>query len=124
MKAIVSAMGPDVTAPIDQRFGRASHLVVVDTETGEWQAHPNPGATLDQGAGIEAARYAAEHGADAVITGMTGPNAFKTLAAAGIAVYSIAGGCVSEAIERFRTGSLDEVTEPSVDAHAGLRGNP
>ena len=97
MKLLVSAIGPDVTAPVDPRFGRAPSFVLVDAETGEWSAHANPGAGAGQGAGIEAARFAIELGAQAVLTGATGPNAFRTLSAANVTVYPVGGGRVADA---------------------------
>ena len=120
MKLLVSAIGPDVTASLDPRFGRAPSFVLVDADTGEWSAHVNPGAGAGQGAGIDAARFAIELGARAVLTGATGPNAFRTLSAANVAVYSVGGGLVAEAVEQWKTGTLTPVTSANGPAHSGL----
>ena len=120
MKLLVSATGPDVTAPMDPRFGRAPSFVLIDAETGEWSAYVNPGAGAGQGAGIDAARFAIELGAQAVLTGATGPNAYRTLSAANVTVYAVEGGLVADAVEQWKAGALrgaDAATGPS---HGGL----
>jgi predicted Fe-Mo cluster-binding NifX family protein len=63
---------------------------------------------------------AAQRGAEAVLTGSVGPNAFDTLAGAGVAVYTNFTGTVREALERFRTETLEPVRKPSVRSKAGL----
>jgi predicted Fe-Mo cluster-binding NifX family protein len=120
MRLLVSAQGPDLTAPLDPRFGRAPSFVLVDAETGAWTAHVNPAAGAGQGAGIEAARYAADIGAQAVLTGAAGPNAYRTLKAAGVALYLVDGGTVADAVARWNAGTLQEATEATAPAHSGL----
>ena len=122
VKVLISAQGPDINALLDPRFGRAAHFVVVDNESGEWIAYPNPGAGSGHGAGIEAARFAVDQGTQAVITGAAGPNAFRTLDAAGVKVYTIDGGTVAAVLDAWRRGELQEVGGPTAQAHAGLGG--
>ena len=124
MKVLVSARGPDMTAPVEPRFGRAPSFVLVNADTGEWSAYVNPGAGLGQGAGIEAARLAAEVGAQVVITGATGPNAFKILAAAGIAVYLVDGGRVADAVDNWKAGKLTQAETATEPAHPGVGAGP
>jgi len=120
VKILISAQGPDIDALLDPRFGRAAHFVVVDGDSGEWIAYPNPGAASGHGAGIEAARFAVEKGVQAVITGAAGPNAFRTLAAAGVKVYTIDGGTVGAVLDAWRRGDVTEVAEATAPAHAGM----
>ncbi len=120
MKILVSAQGPDISSPVDPRFGRAPSLVLVDSRTGEWSAYVNPGTAMGHGAGIEAGRLASEIGAEVVLTGAAGPNAFRTLEAAGIAVYAVEGGTVASAVDRYKQGTLRSVVEATGPAHAGL----
>jgi len=120
MKALISAQAPDIAAPLDPRFGRAAHFVVVDAETGEWQAHANPAAMAGHGAGIEAARFAVDQGVEAVITGATGPNAFRTLEAAGVLVFQAPAGTVADALEAWRGNELPAAGQPTAPAHAGM----
>lgn len=119
MKAVVSSLGPTLDDRVDERFGRALHFIVVDTETGTFEAvdnSANRGAL--QGAGIASAELVAERGAEAVITGHLGPKAFGALRAAGVRGYNGAGMTVAEAIEALKHGSLAELTEAG-EAHSG-----
>jgi len=119
VKVLVSAQAPDIGAPVDPRFGRAPYFVIVDLERDEWVALSNTAATAGQGAGIDAARYAVEQGVEAVLTGAAGPNAFRTLDAAGLAVYAVASGSVEDAIGAFRRSALPRFNDASVPAHHG-----
>jgi predicted Fe-Mo cluster-binding NifX family protein len=79
MKIILSTAAPEISSPIDPRFGRGAFLLVVDTETGSAQVHPNPSANASGGAGIQAAQFTAGQQVQAVISGDFGPNAFEAL---------------------------------------------
>lgn len=118
MRVLVSSAGSDERSPVDPRFGRASHFLIFDSSDGGWEAHPNPAADLAHGAGIEAARFAIEHGVEAVITGHAGPNAFKTLSAASIHVFTVSDGLVCDALEKLKADALPKATEASASAPA------
>ncbi len=119
MKVVVSATDQSIDAPMDQRFGRAPWFVLVDTETGEWSAHANAAVESGHGAGIEASRTVAGLGAEAIITGDVGPNAHRTLQAAGIVIYSARGATVREAVRVLGEGTLPQLTGPSAPGHSG-----
>lgn len=80
MKLAITATGPDLTADVDPRFGRASYILVVDSDTLEVDVIDNA-ANKDafKGAGIQAAAAVSDKGAEILLTGFCGPNAFKTL---------------------------------------------
>jgi predicted Fe-Mo cluster-binding NifX family protein len=120
MKIAVSSTGPDLDAQVDPRFGRAQYLLVVDTDTLEFEALQNPNVAAGGGAGIQTAQMIAAKGAQAVLTGNCGPNAFQTLSAAGIAVHVGATGTVREVVERFKRGEFQATAGPSVPGHFGL----
>jgi len=124
MKVVVSATDKSIDAPMDQRFGRAPWFVLVDSETGEWSAHANAAVESGHGAGIEASRAVAGLGAEAIITGDVGPNAHRTLDAAGIPVYSARGATVREAVTALGGGSLQQLLGPSTAGHSGGGGAP
>lgn len=118
MKIAVSANGRTLDAQVDPRFGRAAFFVLVDTDTGTFEAHDNAqNLNAVQGAGIQAARKVAELGAGAVLTGHVGPKAYAALHAAGVKVYTDAGGTVREAVERYKAGRLVETREATVEGH-------
>ncbi len=122
MKIIVTATAPELAAPVNPRFGRADYFVVVDSETMEWQAHANAGVDAAGGAGAQAAQFAAQQGAHAVISGDFGPNAYVALAAAEIKMYLLGPSkTVAEAVANFKAGRLEAVQAPTGAGHHGGR---
>ena len=110
MKIIVTVSTPNVKSELDPRFGRGAYFLVVDTDTLEWQAHPNPGVNTPGGAGIQAAQFVTGQKADAVISGDFGPHAIDALHAAGVPMY-LFGSCrtVRDVIVQFKAGQLEQV---------------
>lgn len=118
MKLAISARGPTLDSEVDPRFGRAEHFIFVDTDSGAFEAVANDqdlGAAV--GAGIQAAKCVADRGAEAVLTGHCGPNAFRTLQTAGIAVCIGAEGTVKAAVDAFVNGSLVPAKGADVEGH-------
>jgi len=74
MKIVVTANGADLDAPASPVFGRCPIYVFVDTETMQFEAVGNPAVAAGGGAGIQAAQFVIEQGAQAVVTGNAGPN--------------------------------------------------
>ncbi len=118
MKVLITAQGPDLKSPVDTRFGRAQYFIVYDTETGQITAHSNQeNQNAMQGAGIQAGRRVSGLGAKALITGHVGPNAYSTLQAGNITVYTIESGTVEEAINAFKNGTLTQADQANVQGH-------
>jgi len=123
MKLVITATTPDMEASVDPRFGRAAYFIVVDSETMRWQAHQNAGVNAAGGAGAQAAQFAAQQGAQAIISGDFGPNAYVALAAAGIQMYLLGQSkTVSEAVANFTAGKLAQVNAPTGAGRHGGRG--
>jgi len=118
MKIAITAQGKELSSEIDQRFGRAKWLIVVDTETGDFQAHDNAvNLNAVQGAGIQTGQNIANLDADVLITGNVGPNAFKTLTAADVKIFLAQKQTVQKAIDSFKAGELKEVGQANVEGH-------
>ena len=118
MKIAITAQGKELSSEIDLRFGRAKWLIVVDTESGDFQAHDNAvNLNAAQGAGIQTGQNIANLGVEAVITGNVGPNAFKTLNAVNIKIFLAEKQTTQEAIDSFKTGELKEVDQANVEGH-------
>ena len=118
MKVAVTSQGQELSSEIDPRFGRARWLVVVDTETGKSEVRDNTvNLNAAQGAGIQTGQNVANLGVDAVITGNIGPNAFRTLSAAGVRTLLAKKQTVAEAIDVFKAGGLKEVDQANVEGH-------
>jgi predicted Fe-Mo cluster-binding NifX family protein len=118
MKIAVTSSGEALNSPIDLRFGRARYFVVVDTDSGEHTVVDNEiGADAMQGAGIQAAESVSREGVEVLITGHCGPNAFRTLKAAGIEVVVGASGSVQDAVDSYEKGTLKAADRPDVEGH-------
>jgi len=117
VKITISSQGKTLDSAVDPRFGRAAQFILYDTEAGSYEVISNTQNSA-QGAGIKAAETISQAGAQVLITGHCGPNAFNTLKAAGIAVVVGADGCtVGQAIERYRSGRLTASGSPDVAGH-------
>jgi len=118
MKIILTASSPSIDSNVDARFGRGAYLIIVDPDTLEWQAYPNPGVGASGGAGTLAAQFAANQHVSTVVSGDFGPNAYNALQAAGIAMYLFgASTTIQEAIEQFKAGRLERVGAPTSPGH-------
>jgi predicted Fe-Mo cluster-binding NifX family protein len=122
MKIVVSSQGETLDAPASPVFGRCPTFVFVDSETMATEAVPNPAMSQGGGAGIQAAQFVVNRGAETVLTGNLGPNAFDVLRAAGVPGYLVGEGTVGQAVEAFQAGRLQPMAGANVAAHAGMGG--
>ncbi|SEM04516.1 Predicted Fe-Mo cluster-binding protein, NifX family [Syntrophus gentianae] len=118
MKIAVTSQGRELDSPVDPRFGRAAYILIVDSETLIIEVLDNQeNVNSLKGAGIQAAASIHNKGAEVLLTGFCGPNAFKTLNAAGIKVASDASGTVREAVQSFLDGKLKFADKENVEGH-------
>ena len=113
MKIAVSATGPNLSSEVDQLFARAAYYVFVDSETREFETIENPNRMLAGGAAIESAQLIARKGAQVVLTGNCGPNAFRVLALGGVQVIAGVSGTVAQAVEAFRNNAYRPAQGPT-----------
>ena len=108
MILLISAQQPILDSPIDERFGRSPWLIKMNTETNQWEAFPNPGASQSGGAGVAAAQFVIDQKANTVISGDFGPHAASAFRAANIVMCLFTGeiSTVQQAIEHFRQDKL------------------
>ncbi|MFW9887157.1 MAG: NifB/NifX family molybdenum-iron cluster-binding protein [Candidatus Thorarchaeota archaeon] len=118
-KICVTSQGADMDALMDPRFGRCRYFIIVDLESGEFDAIDNDAISHAQGAGIRAAQTVVSTGVDAIITGSVGPNAYPALQNAGIRILTATSGTIRDVVESYKHGSLIEVAFPG-PAHAGI----
>jgi len=119
MKIAVTSTGKTVDSQVDPRFGRAAYFIIVDTETMDFSAIENNNVAAAGGAGISSAKAVIDAGAGTVLTGNCGPNAQRTLGAAGVKLYTGVTGTVSEAVQLFKSNKLAEAAGPNVQSHFG-----
>lgn len=118
MKIAITSKGTDLDAQVDPRFGRAAYILIVDTETLEYEALDNAAnVNAFKGAGIQAASMIGDKSVSVLLTGYCGPNAFRTLAAAGVKVANDVSGTVRQAVTAFNEDKLTIAAEPNVDGH-------
>jgi predicted Fe-Mo cluster-binding NifX family protein len=120
MKIAIPASSDKLEANLDPRFGRCQYFLVVDSDSMDFNAIPNDSINAAHGAGIQAAQIIANMGVDVVITGNVGPNAFNVLFASGIKIVTGASGSIKDVIEKFKSGQLKEVKNPTVGGHFGM----
>lgn len=105
MKIAITSKGDSLDSEVDPRFGRASFIIVVDTETLKFTALDNSeNKNAFKGSGIKAATMISDNGAKALLTGYCGPNAFTTLEAAEVKVVNDVEGIVKDAVAAFNSG--------------------
>jgi predicted Fe-Mo cluster-binding NifX family protein len=118
MRIAVTATGKTSDSEVDQRFGRARYFIVFDTDTEEYSVIDNQiNVNATQGAGIQAGEVMSRERVEVLLTGHCGPNAFKTLQAAGVTVVTNASGSVEDAVKRYMSGELNEAPGPDVEGH-------
>lgn len=108
MKICVTSTGATMDSSTDPRFGRCQYFMIVDPDTMEYEAISNSSSDASSGAGIHASQTIANKGIDVLITGNVGPNAIETLGAANIKIVTGATGTVSDAIEQYKSGGLQQ----------------
>jgi len=118
MKIAITAKGIRLDSAVDPRFGRAPYILIVDTDTWEFEAVDNSdNVNAFKGAGIQAATMVSDKGAAVLMTGYCGPKAFATLEAAEIKVVSDVTGTVREAVQAFKEGKVTYSDAANKEAH-------
>lgn len=118
MKIAVTSTGKTLESEVDPRFGRAAYIIVVDTDTKEFEViDNNENKNAFKGAGIQAAAAISQKGAEALITGYCGPNAFTALNAGGIRVANDGKGTINDVIEQFRAGNIIYAEDANAEGH-------
>ncbi len=118
MKLVITSKGKTLSSEVDPRFGRARYLLIVDSGTFEFEVVDNSkNVNAFKGAGIQAATIVGNKAAEVLLTGYCGPNAFKTLKAAGVKVANDAKGTIKEAVVAFNNGEYVFAEEANTDGH-------
>jgi predicted Fe-Mo cluster-binding NifX family protein len=113
-------MNRDLEAQVDPRFGRCQYFIIVDSDTLEYESIENPNIGAVGGAGIQSGQLISEKGAQVILTGNVGPNAFQALSAAGLQIITGVTGTVKSAIQRFNSGQLQPISGATVPDHFGV----
>lgn len=108
MIVFITAKTSSLDSEVDNRFGRASYFIKLDTENGQMEAFENQAVNQSGGAGIAAAQFIIDHQGQAVISGNFGPNASGALRAANIQMHVFTPDIktVQQAAEAFKKEQL------------------
>jgi len=120
MKIAITSQGKEQNSQPDMSFGRAKWFIIYDEDTGRLEAIENAqNVQTAHGAGINAAQTVADLGAGVVLTGNVGPNAFRTLQAAGIRIvlFDKDRKTVEDVLQGWKTGDFSEATKATVKGH-------
>jgi predicted Fe-Mo cluster-binding NifX family protein len=118
MKIAVTSQGSTLESQLDPRFGRAAFIIIVDTKTLEFEAFDNSkNKNAFKGAGIQAATMISDNDAQVLLTGFCGPNAFKTLEAAGIKVANDQTGKIIDVVKKFNLNEIVFADAANKDGH-------
>ncbi len=120
MKIAITASNPDLSSPVDPRFGRCPYFIIIDPDTMEFEVNENTNLNGASGVGIQSAQFVANKEVKALLTGSCGPNAFQTLQAAGIEVITGVSGTVQEAATLYKEKNLKSTSQANVAPHFGM----
>jgi len=113
MRVAITTRGPGAEFGVDESFGRAYWFLILDETREEWESIDNSEIRNSMNnAGMLAAKALAGYEVDVLITGETGPKAFRALKALGIEVFHNATGTAMEALQAWRAGDLPKAFLP------------
>ncbi len=120
MKISVTSSGTELKSEVDPRFGRCLFFIIYDTDNDQFEAIENSNIRGMGGVGIQSAQMMADKDVQVIITGNCGPNAFRTINAAGIQLISGVSGTVESAIRNYKEGKLKPANQSNAEPHSGL----
>lgn len=112
MKIAISSTGKTIESEINNEFGRCPYFIIADVKGKKiesYEAMENINMNQPGRAGIAAAQFVAEKGAEAVITGSVGPRAADILQQFKIPAYK-AEGKVKDAVKMLIEGKLKKIS--------------
>lgn len=123
-KIVITSQSPGgLDSLVDPRFGRCNSFTLVSVtgnDIKEEKIIPNGAMNAMGGAGIQAAQTVANLGANAIITGNLGPNAFNALQQTGLQIAISSPIKVRDAVQNYIDGKLQLVSSSTVGLHAGM----
>jgi len=120
MKIAVSADGPNLDAKVANRFSTAKYLLIIDLDTSEYEAAPNPFTTGKHGAGVQVIVFAVSKGAKAVLTGYANPAVANQFKSSGIEILTGMTGTVRDAVEQYKKVPHLKASETEAKSNATM----
>jgi len=119
MKILIPVDNSSLNGDVSMSFGRTPYFLVYDLETNESKFVLNEAANSQGGAGIKAAQYIVDLGANILITPRLGENAAEIILAAGIKIKKAYALSAENNIQAFVKNELSDL----IDIHAGFHGH-
>ncbi len=117
MKIAIPANGPDLRARCSDRLGLAQYLLVVEVQSGHWEAFANPDQ-MHGGSGMIMVAQIIANRCQVLLAQWCSPIAEKYLSNAGVQIVTgLSSRTVAEAIEEFQRKSYRN----SMERPHGLR---
>lgn len=118
MKIAITTLGNTPSDAIDQRFGRAEYILILDENKAPLDCIQQGRLAPASGAGIAMAQKLVDAGVDALITGHLGPNAWQVLSASDIRLYQAVDGTANDNLDALMQNSLSPISAAG-PAHRG-----
>jgi len=110
MLIVIGSDGISLNDKVAKRFGHAEYYIKYDTETNKFEAIKNN----DEDHTHSELENMVDEGVEVFIVGNVGPHAFDILNESGTEVYLARKMTIEEAIDNYKSQSLQKLTEPTV----------
>jgi predicted Fe-Mo cluster-binding NifX family protein len=109
-KYLVASSGDTLDSKVSGRFGHASHFLIIDPLTSQFEVLPGIQAD-ESGQNIN---HLMKPEIKKVIVGNIGPSTFKELVSFGCTVYLCRNMTVGQAVEKVKNGTIDPLKQPTL----------
>jgi predicted Fe-Mo cluster-binding NifX family protein len=107
MKIALPIDEKSIESPVSLSFGRAPYFLLYSPVTQEAAFFENTAAASHGGAGIKAAQFIADHGANVLLAPRCGENAGQVLTKAEVLVYQTMPGTAKQNIDAYIANQLN-----------------
>ena len=118
MKIAIFANGSDLNAKVAHRLGASECLLMIDADSGEFEAMPNPAGAGRHGAGVQAIALAVNRGAKVILTGYCSPAIVHKFKENDIEILTGMAGSVKDAVEQYKKDRFERM-----NAHESQHGS-
>ena len=115
MKIAISSEGTNLKAQVGHRFGGSPYLIIIDLDTDNFEAVPNPGPLHQQGAGVQTIVLIFSKGVKVALTGYCSPVARRHLEANGITIFTGVSGTIEEVLKSYKNGEIKKTEGATIE---------
>ena len=116
----IPTVGPTLESATEVALPHSPFLLLVDPESGSFEAHENPAWTAQSHRGVAVAKFLIERGVEVVLGHHMGPHPAAVLARRGVEVREgRPGTTAAELLSLYRQGELPVLGEAEIVARHG-----